>query len=103
MTKDFTETENKIRELVPRLIESFKEEKLEWAYRFRMHKQMSDEEVLNFLDCYKSPIMLEDVLEAIQKKRGEFHEFDLVLMWEFGKPFSGQSQETKEFIAQLLK
>jgi len=53
-----TKTNEKIREKIvdrfPELEEENKEEKLEWAYRCRLHKQMDDEDTLVVVSGYNS-------------------------------------------------
>ena len=130
MNKDHTATEERIRELVPRL--------KELTFGCQIQGIGGDEYVINetqldtyvcdnsfeflFTDCsnvYESkkkedfkiighPITLEDVLDAVHQCEKE-HDFDwedvimeILNRWQFGKDFSQQTEEAKEFITALF-
>ena len=102
-------TEERIRELVPRLLE----------YTVITGCTYSHEAPRSFQTTKAQPeITLEDVLEALHKieQRGFptltlsngvqfFEEFkdEAIFFWQYGLPLSQQSQETIDFIDTLIK
>lgn len=67
-----------------------------------------------YSDSFERPITLEDVLRALQGSGGDFFGITdggrfltssvlLKGVWEFGKPLSEQSEETINFLYNLLK
>ena len=54
MTKTYEKIREKIVDRFPELEEENKEEKLEWAYQCRLHKQMDDEDTLAVVSGYNS-------------------------------------------------
>ena len=139
MKKDYSATETKIRELVPRLLECKKGaifinpedgikcevievvESIPFLQSFYYIEENGSTEYteLNWQKDVKIigyKITLEDVLEAIDPfgnwgviaghiasiNRRE-SSYVLEVSWDYGKDFSQQKEETKEFIKNLLK
>ena len=89
--KRWERTENRIRELLPRLVDIVQPTSTQYG------------RVIN------RPIRLEDALEAVlisresvvSVRRSELLRM-LCDMWRYGKPYSEQDQETKAFISDLM-